>query len=613
MEQKKVDPKNVYISGTSKMQPPGKVNEELKDEEIAPQVSAAKDVFNEMQKSLKQIALYRHNTGQYGEYCDRTYKLLAGFLEQYENLPLRVEQLGFKLHGEWVYQEDASEMNLAHKFYRDGVRILVFRRGLPAEELLNFILILMTNIRSREYQYEDMVSLLWKGEFQCLEYVVVDSVSVGGESEEQARAEVDKIVNYLYKKLTSATKDTLSFARISLEDLDIELEDVEQAKGLVIKGMTATDELKERVQKELEEEDENRVLPKLVLILFKVLEDELDQDLGQALGELFVQLLDSFLIHEDFQGINQMLRKLAALERKSLPQGNLARVQQIEREFFQRMGEAERIAQVAKILDGMAEIKDPQNVLLYLSRLEEQSIVPMLQALEGMERQEARRMFCDALAVLGKEQIEVFVRRLESTKANLVRDMMYLIDKLNPPDKLKIVAKLLDHPNLAIRLEALQTLSASGADSVRPYVLKALGDGDMQMRVTAARMLTHFDLSTATKTLLAMVQHPDFGKKEPNEQTAFFAALASTNTQEAMEYFVGELRATSVISRKKLAEHKRLMVNGLALSGSIAAYKLLKSELEAGIKEEDVAQAAERACAKLRDKLLGAGAGEAKG
>ncbi len=611
MAENRVDPKNVYISGTSKMQPKSQMAEDLRAEDLAPQVAAASDVFREVQKALKQIALYRHNTGQYGEYAERSFKLMAAFLEQYENLPLRVEQLGFKLHGEWVYQEDASEMNLAHKFYRDGVRILVFRRGLTHQELLNFVVILMTNIRAREYQYEDMVSLMWKAEFQYLEYVVVDSVAVGGESEEEARAEVDKIVNYLYKKLTSSTKDTLSFARISLEDLDIELEDVEQAKGLVIKGVTATNELKAKVQQEIDDEDESRVLPKLVLILFKVLEDELDQDLGQALGELFAQLLDSFLIHEDFQGINHMLRKLAALERKSLPQGNLARVQQIQRDFIARMGEAERISQVGKILDGMAEIKDPENVVRYLTRLDENSIMPMLQVLETLERQEARRMFCDALATLGKDHIDVFVRRLESTKANLVRDMMYLIATLNPPDKLKIIAKLLDHPNLAIRLEALQTLSASGDDSVRPYVLKALGDADMQMRVTAARMLTHFDLSTATKTLLAMVQHQDFSKKEPNEQTAFFAALASTNAQEAMEYFVGELRSTSLLSKKKLAEQKRVMVNGLALSGSIAAYKLLKAELEAGIKEEEVAQAAERACAKLREKLLGAGEAKA--
>jgi hypothetical protein len=606
----KVDPRKVYVSGTSRMKQEGPASagqaaQEFEDQEVARQIAATREYFVQLEKGIKQISIYRHNTSQYIEYLDRSYKLLSEFLGRYDTMPLRVEQLGFKFQDEWVYQQDANDQNVAHKFYRDGVRILVFRKGLDPQEMLDFVLISLTNFRSTEYIHEDMVSLMWKQEFANIEYVVVDTVAVGTESEEEARAEVDKIVNYLYNRLTSRSKDHVAFARISLEDLDIELEDVEQAKGVVVKGTPATPQEKAHVQEQLDEEDENRLLPKLVVILFKVLEEELDQDPGQALEEVFVQLLDSFLIHEDFRGINQMLRKFKSFGRKQISPANQSRIQQIEATFTARMGEAERLDQVAQIIDSMAEIKDPQEVYRYLTRLDEQAIMPLLQALEKMERQEARRLVCDALAAMGKEQIDVFIRRLESKRANLVRDMVYVIDKLNPVDKLKIIARLLDHPNLAIRLEALSTLGSAGDDSCRAYVMKALGDSDMQMRITAARMLPNFDLSMATKTLLAIVSHPDFAKRENKEMASIFAALASTNTDDAMIWFREQLRETSLISKKKLAEFKRTIVAGLALSGSIAAFKLLKAELEAGIKEEDVAAAAERACLKLRERLLG--------
>jgi hypothetical protein len=621
----RVDPKNVYISGTSReaagqapakakgqgkgkkgeLQSAGQASEQFEDEELAKQVAAGVEFFKQLNKGFKQIALYRHNVAQYDEYMERTYKVLCAILQKWETMPLRVEQLGFKFKDAWLYQEDASEHNIAHKFYRDGVRILVFRSGLSAQELLDFILICLTNFRSTEYIHDDMVSLMWKQEFASIEYVVVDSVSVGTESEEEARVEIDKIVNFLYNRLTSKSADHVAFARISLEDLDIELEDVEQAKGVVIKGQPASKDEKVHIQEQIDEEDENRLLPKLVVIMFKVLEEELDQDLGQALEEVFIQLLDSFLIHEDFRGINQMLRKFKTMGRKKLPQGNLARIQGIETAFTSRMGEAERLDQVSQIIDAMAVINDPQEVYRYLTRLDDQAMVPLLQALERMERQEARRLVCDALATLGRGQLDVFVRRLESKKANLVRDMVYVIDKLNPVDKLKILARLLDHPNLAIRLETLRTLGSSGEDTCRAYVMKALSDGDMQMRIMAARMLPNYDLSLATKTLLSICSLPDFNKRHAKEQTAIYAALASTNTADAMEWFREQLRATSLISKKKLSEAKRIVVNGLALSGSIAAFKLLKAELEAGIKEEDVAEAAERACGKLRERLLG--------
>jgi hypothetical protein len=183
--------------------------------------------------------------------------------------------------------------------------------------------------------------------------------------------------------------------------------------------------------------------------------------------------------------------------------------------------------------------------------------------------------------------------------------MLYIIDKLNPPDKLQIMAQLLKHPNLAIRLEALNTIGAGSDETCRVYVLSALNDPDTQMRMTAARLLPNFDMKAALKTLFGILNDPDFHKKPDKEQAAFFSALAMTNLPEASEFFRQQLRATSLLSKKKLAEHKRNIVNGLAMSGSISAYKLLKAELEVGIKEEEVAALAERVCGRLREKLLG--------
>jgi len=605
-EHKKVDPRNVYISGTSGLQTDvTKPAEDLSETEAGQRIAAARNFFEHLERSIKTIGIYRHNTAHYGEYLDKTWRALSAILDQEGTLALKVDQLAFKYMDVPIYEGQADDQNIAYRFYRDGMRILIFRQGLTAEELLNWVLICMTNFRSSEFLHEDMVSLMWKQEFSSIEYVVVESISVGGEGEDEAKVEVDKIVNYLYKRMTSKSKDRFHFARVSLEDLEIELDDVEQAKGVLIKGTTATDEDKARVQLQLEEEDENRMLPKLVVILFKVLEEELDQDLGQSIEEVFIQLLDSMLLHEDFRSINQILRKFKGIQRKNLPSGNQARIEKIEENFIGRMGEGERIGRIGEILDTAAEIKDPQEVYRYLTRLDTQSILPILEALERMEKQDPRRLFCDALAVLGKEHLDVFARRLQSTKANVVRDMLYIIDKLNPPNKLQLMAQLLKHPNLAIRLEALNTIGAGSDEDCRVYVLNALEDPDTQMRMTAARLLPNFDMKAAVKTLFHIVNGPDFGKKPAKEQAAFFSALAMTNTHEASEFFRQQLRSTTLISKKKLTEYKRNIVNGLGMSGSIAAYKLLKAELEIGIKEEEVAALAERICGRLREKLLG--------
>lgn len=609
-EKQQLDERTVYLSGSLRADKSKQtIAAQLTDEDIGRRQQMARTFFEHFMRGLKNIGIYRHNVAHFKEYLERAYKSLVDFLRAYETLALRVESLGFKYFDQLVLEEEASEQSIAHKFYRDGVRILIFRQGIDEEELLQFALLCLTNFHSTEFMFEDMVSLMWKASFAHIEYVVVETYAVGQESQEQAKAEIDKIVNYLFKQITAQTDDRFSFARVSLEDLEIELEDVQQAKGVVIKGTPASTQQKARVLQQLEEEDAARALPKLVTILLKVLEEEIDTQLGEALQDVFSQILDSFLIHEDFRGINQMLRKMRSVQRKQLPPGNLELIERIEQNFIARMGEAERLGRVAEILDTTAQINEPQEVYRYLTELNEQAILPLLGALERMERLEARRLICDALATIGREQLDVFVRRLSSEKANVVRDMLYIIDKLSPPDKLSLIAKLLEHPNLVIRLEALNTLGTSGDQACVNFVMKALGDKDSQMRIAAAKLLANFDMAKASRTLLTIVRHPDFQKRNSQEISAFYAALIMTATPDALAFFREELRESARLGKKKLIEHKKELINGLALSGSITAFKLLKGELEAGIKEDEVRELAERACQKLREKLLGSAEG----
>ncbi|RME25881.1 MAG: hypothetical protein D6806_07135, partial [Deltaproteobacteria bacterium] len=585
-----IDERTLYIAGTTKADASKRtIAQNLDDEQIARRIADAKQLFDHFNRALKNISIYRHNVARFKEYLAATYQHLKRILKNYGTIAFRVEQLGFKYFGQMVYEQDATEQNIAHKFYRSGVRILIFREGLDEDELLKFTEICLTNFHKAEYMFEDMVSLMWKAEFRNIEYVVVESFAVGTESQEEAKAEIDKIVNYLYRQLTSDDADGFKYARLSLEDLEIEMEGVEQAKGVVVKGEPATPSEKAAILQQLDEDDTTRALPKLVDILLNLFDEEIDPELSEALEDVFVQLLDSFLMHENFKGLNQMLRRLRNLARKNLPPNNLALVERLEQTMKIRMGEAERLNRVAEILDTAAEIKEPQEVFRYLSALDEQAIVPLLEALERMEKLEARRLICDALAQLGKDQLDVFVRRLQSDKANLVRDMVYVIDKIDPPDKLDHLSRLLKHPNLAIRLETLNTLGSSGDESCGKYVSHALQDGNAQMRMAAARLLLNFDVNKAARTLLKIVEDPSFEKRHPQEQTAFYTALAMTNTPDAMEFFKQQLRASSLIGKKKLAEHKQQLVDALARSGSIAAFKLLKGELEAGVKDQQLA------------------------
>jgi len=603
-----LDPKNVDISDTSQA-PVEHLEEELEqpiDDESRELVDQVRRFFEQWARSMKNMSIYRHNTGQYDVYLAPSFECLSDLLEDKGALAWKVESLGFRFLGEMVFEQEANELNLANKFYRTGIRILTFRQGVTADEFKAFSEICLTNFQSAEFLHEDMVSMMWKAEFTNIEYVVVETMAVGTEGDDDAKVELDKIVNFLYRRLSSTSDDSSHFARLSLEDLEIELDDVEQAKGVRISGVTATDEDKQKIQFQLAEEDENRLMPKLIVILFKVLEEELDEDLTESLRDVFIQLLDNFILHEDFSGINQILKKFKGIKRKRLPEGNLERISRIEENFLARMGDAERLERIGEVLDSTSRAHNTKDVYQYLIRLDANAILPLLQVLENLEKPEPRRVFCDALLVLGKEHLETFVLRLQSPKPNLVRDMVYIVNKLNPPNRLDLLATLLVHPNLAIRVETLKTIGSGSEPACIKYVIQALNDEDTQMRISAAQLLPNFDMQDAVRILLEIVNASEFQLRPDKERETVYATLALTNAEEAMNFFSEQLKTTSLISKKKLAAHKQLIVRGLAKSGSIGAYNFLKAEVEAGFEDEELGGLAKRICERMRKRLLGA-------
>jgi HEAT repeat protein len=74
---------------------------------------------------------------------------------------------------------------------------------------------------------------------------------------------------------------------------------------------------------------------------------------------------------------------------------------------------------------------------------------------------------------------------------------------------LETLATDLRGPEAARRREAVDKLDAYGADEARPYLLKALEDPDLEVRVRAALSIGRHHLTEATPRLVALVEDPE--------------------------------------------------------------------------------------------------------
>ena len=382
----------------------------LADPENRNRLELAKGFAFQLLKGIKQIGMYRHNESRYTEYLQKAHEAVVQYTERFGPLIFKVEQQNFHLFEQPLFAEDTP---LPFKFWRDGIRQFIFRPGLRPDELLTFTLVALSDV---EKQGEDTVAQLWRSPLDHLEYVVVEGFKVEGFSDEEVQISVDRIVEYLYSRLRSHSDDFLRFARVSAEDLELKLEGVEQVRGAVISGVTATDDLKAGLQKEIAEEEQSRLFPKLVSSIFQVAEAGVDDP--ELLEEMFLQLLDALLLQEDFAIINQIVLKLRAMEDRP----GMSGIRRLKATFVEKMGEEQRLVRVADVL----RTARPQllaDIGRYLSSLQPTAMPILLDVLESLDAPEHRLVLCDVIAEFCKVSPAEVVQRLSSERPMTGRDM----------------------------------------------------------------------------------------------------------------------------------------------------------------------------------------------
>ncbi len=580
------------MSQAQKANPPEA--DRMADPAVREKVEAARDFAFHLLKGIKQIGMYRHNEAKFPEFLARAHESINAYTEKHGPLSLKVEMQNFHLMGEALFTEDSP---LPYKFYRDGIRQLIFRPELTVEELVTFTMI---SLSEPDRGAEDVLAQLWKAALEHIEYVVVEGFKMDGVGEEEVEVEVDKVVGYLYARLKTDSDDYLRFARVSMEDLDSKVEGVDQIRGLVVKGSYASDELKAKLQREIEEEENSRLFPKLVSAIFQVIEGGVDD--ASLLEEVFVQLLDAMLIQDDFGTINQMVLKLRAMSQRDSLGGSLERLLNL---FTQKMGEEQRLMRVAESLK-LVRPKNPADITRYLSVLDANSIFPLLSVLETIEIPENRLLLCDVLAPFAREMPDPFINRLESDRPQTIRDMVYILEKSQHPDRLKMFAKVLQSKNLAVKLEVLNIVARGRSGDARKLVTDALEDALPQIRMQAARLLPEFDREKAYVELVRLVRDPGFEKKSPEERTAIYAAIGSTGLPGALSMMSQVLAVKpSLLNKKKVLDDKLLAVAALASAGSIQSFKVLQGLVEDKSQPVEVLNAARKAMYQTRKALFG--------
>lgn len=573
------------------------------DAAVPAEAQAVSDFFSQLVKGIKNIRLYRHAEGRFMEFLEPAFHLLQKFLEAHEVMPLRLRTYALEYRDVTIY-EDASKENLSYRFYRDGLRVLILRRGIQPEELLRFVMLASEPVSDSSLFQEDMVTRLWKESFTSIDHIVVEGFGFEDMESERVEVEVDQIINYLRDNLAAKGNDVVRFARLSAEDVALELTDVDQVRGGVISGRPARPEEQTALQEQLLKEENEQVFTKMVLILFQILERELEPRDYDMMVEALTQVLDTLLVSEDVASAVLLHDRFSRILQKDLPAERIELLLKIKESLRARMLEPHRIDSVGQHLS-LSPRPNRAACRAYLNLSGDDQLIQLLEMLVNMERADAREVLVDVLSEKAKDHEDLLSRRLHHNSSHVARDILRILRAIDPPDRVKLMASCLDHPNTMIRLEGLRDLAKNPDPEALVYIEQAMNDSEFQMRVGAYRALAERDPEYAAGALIRLFESEGFRSRESRERLMVATALGETHRPEALEYLSGLFSVkVSLFSFGRVQEAKLAAVAGLSAMGSIEAFKVLAAEVQNRTNSQEVMEAAHQAASQIKEKLV---------
>jgi hypothetical protein len=533
----------------------------------------ARDLTSAFIKAIKAFRFYPPDNPTLKGFRDQLFKKFQFFLNKYQSFVIVVGEYDLSFKGKILYENRDVKTSLSFSLYKDGLREIRFMRGLEDWEVQGIIDILKHSETINQLE-DDIVTLMWEKDFVHISYLATD------EFLEETPVVVPDNVDQFRKNLVF--KPLAHHVEVELaEEGSEEGMDLDQMLSKVIEEpppfvsdrsvyFLTSDEV-EGLRKDVESEIDPIFVFHITDILFEILALEKEREPYQDAVNILIKVLDAFLTLAEFTKATDLLKRVyITLKTHELQDWQIESIRKIVVEA----GEEVRIERIGKVLE-REEVR-LEEVNAYLVLLQKNSIKPLIKLLGELKNSKARRVFCDALAEIGKNAIELFTPFMDDRRWYLVRNIIYVLGRVGKEQSLPYIQRAMNHEDIRVRREAIQALGLIGGPKAVGLLVKSLTDNDVRIRCMAAINLGKVGKKAGLVPLLEVVQSKDFYKREPAEIKAFFNAIGMVGSNEAVPVLQQLLERKSWFGRGKTDEIRIGAANAMAMVGTPEARVILE-------------------------------------
>ena len=489
-------------------------------------------------KAARAHQLYLPNNPVYKSAHDALRAGFAPVWEETDELILGFTESEVKWEGVTVLTEGSrGSESLPWLFYKDGVRELRLLRGFESEEL-DKLLAILQRVRKASPDEDDLLTLLWEGDFVFLRYryvdLAVESAAAITEGEPVVRDDRQEDAEE-----EEAEEEVTRAGVVSMSDFDGTLYFLDEREI-------------EYLQTEVDREYRADLRQNVVAILLDIFEQQSTRAVREEISELLDVLMLHMLSAGQFQNVAYLIRESqVALERAAelLPE-HRERVGLIP----SRLSAPETLTQLLQSLDESESLPPLSDLLQLFEQLRGPALATVLEWYVRIQNQKLRPMLDTAATRLASQNTADLVKLILSPVPGVGAEAIRRSGALKTAAAVAPLTRVLTDGDPTLRVAAVQALGEIGTPGALQALERGVDDAERDVRVAAIRALASRSYRPVLPKLDAIVKGKAIRDADLTEKMAAFEAYGGLCGDEGVSSLDAMLNGKSLFGRREDAE-----------------------------------------------------------
>jgi HEAT repeat protein len=456
-----------------------------------------------------------------------------------DEIALTFSESEVKWDGETVLEEPSrGSDSLPWLFYKDGVRELRMLRGFEVDEI-DRLLDILQRVRKTSPDEDDLLTLLWQGDFLYLRYRYVDlsqdatvPLADGGEalasSPEEAR-----------EAMAAAAQEATREGVVNMADFDGTLYFLDEKEI-------------EYLQSEVRREYQADLRQNVVSVLLDIFETQLQPAIRDEVSEILDALMLHMLSAGQFHNVAFLVREsLVAVQRApELLPAQRERLSQLP----SRLSAADALSQLLQSLDESPELPAAEDVLELFEQLRGPALGTVLDWLGRLQNARLRPMLEQAASRLASLNTAELVKLIQSPTPHVALEAVRRAGALQSSAAVAPLARVLADGSAELRLAAVQALNEIGSPGALQALERGVEDSERDVRIATLRAIQARSYRPALARIESAVKGKAVRDADLSEKMAVFEAYGALCGDAGVGFLDGILNGKTMFGRREDAE-----------------------------------------------------------